>query len=389
MSLKDDRLILAVPMLGEGLGVEVQPTGRPRSNERDYLCVADAHGARLLLPVEPRQGLACSPVLGGLAPSLGHALRWQFFRTVYRFGGLALFPKTQRIRMRGLDRVDWNALGYQGGSAPVPVFLRGTPNRSQKMITFFVEPKSRQVQCIGKFPMGPVAAEKIAKEFRVLERLRTMGIDQTPEPLVWLPHAGAATQSAMAGQARMGPVATEHARFLERLVKPGEGVTVGELKPTLTSSDGRNDAHLERAFDTLCAAYGRPRVPAAVSHGDFTPWNLVYSPDGTLGVVDWEDADDKGFGGEDILHYWLRVRLVFENATGKDIFEQVRKRKAVFRRLEAVAREFGYAIEEVPFLLGLHALRKITFHRRYQLPNRRAQKAMEEFVKLASAWVAR
>lgn len=59
--------------------------------------------------------------------------------------------------------------------------------------------------------------------------------------------------------------------------------------------------------DTWLAALTERRWPVVVQHGDFAPWNLIRSPDGRVGAVDWEYGTLEGFPCLDLAHYVLQV----------------------------------------------------------------------------------
>lgn len=50
--------------------------------------------------------------------------------------------------------------------------------------------------------------------------------------------------------------------------------------------------------------------PIAYQHGDLAPWNLLHSPHGILGAVDWEYGAIEGFPYVDVIHYYLQVSLL-------------------------------------------------------------------------------
>lgn len=65
------------------------------------------------------------------------------------------------------------------------------------------------------------------------------------------------------------------------------------------------------------------RLPVAIEHRDFSPWNVALRPDDSLAVLDWESADLSGSAGPDLIYFlthlaFYRERLMGWRYAGRD-----------------------------------------------------------------------
>jgi hypothetical protein len=68
-------------------------------------------------------------------------------------------------------------------------------------------------------------------------------------------------------------------------------------------------------LDTLLEPLADKAWPLTVHHGDFAPWNLLRTSDGTLRVIDWEYGVLEGFPYLDLAYYVLQTSaLIYRRA---------------------------------------------------------------------------
>jgi len=60
-------------------------------------------------------------------------------------------------------------------------------------------------------------------------------------------------------------------------------------------------------------------VHPVVQHGDFTPWNIKISANGTWTVLDWERGQLQGIPGWDWFHYHLQNEILVGGQTGQEL----------------------------------------------------------------------
>jgi hypothetical protein len=64
-------------------------------------------------------------------------------------------------------------------------------------------------------------------------------------------------------------------------------------------------------------------IRATIQHGDFAPWNIKVSPNGTWTVLDWERGTLNGIPGWDWFHYIIQTSILVEHKSGGEIVNRV------------------------------------------------------------------
>lgn len=164
-------------------------------------------------------------------------------------------------------------------------------------------------------------------------------------------------QTPVSGRPPGPELTSAHHRLLDTLRRP-------EQKPLLETTWGRSirdrvlaapqDRELVTAFDECNEALDGERVPTAVVHGDFVPWNLRGSQT-SLAAYDWENASLEGVPLVDEIHH----RLVVGHLMGgwgveramHDIDTAVARHGSRFRQRQALALVVAYLIEHTARLV--------------------------------------
>lgn len=94
--------------------------------------------------------------------------------------------------------------------------------------------------------------------------------------------------------------------------------------------------------------------PVVLQHGDFTPWNLLQLPQGSLQAIDWEYAELQGMPFLDVAYFILQVSVLVKRWTAKEA-----KRFAVFYLNQKTSQELTLA--ESNALVNLAAYRAYHF----------------------------
>jgi aminoglycoside phosphotransferase (APT) family kinase protein len=66
---------------------------------------------------------------------------------------------------------------------------------------------------------------------------------------------------------------------------------------------------------TRAALEALPPLSLVPEQRDFSPWNVLISPDGDVGVLDWESAEPAGLPLLDLV-YFLAYLAIFRDAAG-------------------------------------------------------------------------
>lgn len=72
------------------------------------------------------------------------------------------------------------------------------------------------------------------------------------------------------------------------------------------------DAKEAPGFDQLAGLLAGRRIHPALMHGDFAPWNVKVSPEGTWKVLDWERGERLGVPGWDWFHFVLQPAVLVD-----------------------------------------------------------------------------
>lgn len=76
---------------------------------------------------------------------------------------------------------------------------------------------------------------------------------------------------------------------------------------------------LQEAFGNKVEQWLEPlassKWPVVLTHGDFTPWNVLQSPSASITAIDWEYGSISGFPYLDALHWTLQVAALLRKAS--------------------------------------------------------------------------
>jgi hypothetical protein len=201
--------------------------------------------------------------------------------------------------------------------------------RSRKIVFFLFEPGAGRPFAVVKVTREPALNQRLENEHRALVWLARRGCVKpgcVPAPLFLGHHAGRAV---------VGEGAVDGTPLRERIrgapdLAPGVRVVDWLLELARASADRRSAAPVDAAdalgclLDRFVELYGPPReqrrflyeqvsrlaegaerFPLVFQHGDPGTWNLLWTREGELGVLDWEAAEVRGVPLWD-LFYFLR-----------------------------------------------------------------------------------
>lgn len=205
----------------------------------------------------------------------------------------------------------------------------GVPGRDQKTIVQLVTPAGAAL-AYAKLAHTPSTRALVAHETHVLRRLAELRVN-APRLLGGGCEHGTAwlVQSGVAGARSPGRLHVPQRRFLADLA----GATHATLRladvPSVRASFERLAALTPRAEPGWCELFGAlaraladagdQRVPCALAHGDFTPWNVVV--DGASACAfDWEHARELAPAGHDALHFTLQQAVLVERIAPARLF---------------------------------------------------------------------
>jgi hypothetical protein len=105
----------------------------------------------------------------------------------------------------------------------------------------------------------------------------------------------------LAGRAERGATANWWDRRVERLLDVLDGASSQLLDGSL----------LQRTRELLAAVED---LPIVCEHRDFSPWNVLVSPEGSLEVLDWESAELEGLPALDLIYFLTYLAFFHDGA---------------------------------------------------------------------------
>ncbi len=265
--------------------------------------------------------------------------KWTAIRVAHRAGFLAALPSVTRVRLPGIENIDWRFLGWSGDASPVPLVYVGTPGISRKAVIHLLSPESGTCEAVVKAPLTQAAHAAILREADVLATLAEENYGCAPRLLYADDERGLATQSALNGRPGSRKLTAEYRALLRSLLLDGERTTIAghaaEWREQVAGMASR-----ETHTGMMTAAWREiddlDPLPACWVHGDFAPWNIRHLPDGRVVLLDWEAAQRSGLPLQDAFHF-LHIQDYLFGA-----------RPAVYSRgVERFARSIGISPEQV------------------------------------------
>jgi hypothetical protein len=113
------------------------------------------------------------------------------------------------------------------------------------------------------------------------------------------------------------------------------------------------DGHLEAAIAGLADRMATVEVAHGMSHGDFTPWNMLHTRD-SINIWDWERASEVRPLGVDALHF------CFETAYQKEHRGPVAAIDVALERSSGALRELGVSPLEAEAIRDVYVLDRLT-----------------------------
>ncbi len=225
-----------------------------------------------------------------------------------------MLPGVARVNISGIEDIDWRSVGWRGNVSPVPVVYMGTPGMTRKAVIHLVNPASGTCEAIVKVPLTEAAGAAILREADVLTTLADEDYTCAPRLLFVDEERGVATQTALNGKPGGRRFTAAYWELLRSLMLPGESTTMAghaaEWQEQLLWAVGceADISVMTAALSELCDP--RP-LPACWVHGDFTPWNMRHLPDGTVALLDWEEAQRGGLPLQDAFHFFHMQDFLF------------------------------------------------------------------------------
>lgn len=190
-------------------------------------------------------------------------------------------------------------------SAVCGAVLDSHPLRTAQQSTVQLRGENDTVLGYLKYAEKEAARKRLRQEHRMLSSLPEG--TASPKPLKYgaLDNGEALLVTPLSGKhlpATFPPDVGLHAFLMSLVVSPP--VTIAE-HPWVRRIRERSEHELDHWFETLSGK----DWPVVIHHGDFVPWNLLRSSDGSLAAIDWERGTLEGFPYLDLAYYILQISL--------------------------------------------------------------------------------
>ena len=107
------------------------------------------------------------------------------------------------------------------------------------------------------------------------------------------------------------------ADLIESWIKSNQKVSLGDTdvwqEITRLTSDNE--------YSEVITELAEKKVLMAAVHGDFSPWNIKISIDGTVNVLDWESYHSNGIAGVDLAHYLVQSKSLISKMWPHEVID--------------------------------------------------------------------
>jgi hypothetical protein len=238
--------------------------------------------------------------------------------------------------LRDLVLAQWQTFGL--GPVPASVswlLLTGGLRSTSKVILLgFADAESRPTIAV-KMPRTPDTAQAVEREGEVLQALQTRFGSTAPPGiprallcervgdipvLVETGFTGAPLLSAWTRN-NYGELALQASDWLANLAGNRPPIPPEEWRPRLVDSvvtrfASNFGAAVDQTFlhDLETQLSDLPALPPACEQRDFSPWNVLLTPEGELAVVDWESAEVNGLPALDLFYFLVNSSFSVDRA---------------------------------------------------------------------------
>jgi hypothetical protein len=238
------------------------------------------------------------------------------------------------------------------GGFPEFGILAGNPNAAGRRFIFLIFNREGKPEAVVKVGTSERAKQLIQLEKYFLTNAKSIpGIPRLRDAHS-SPQAEALALDFIPGDSPGRNDEVKIPNLLSSWLRTEETVLISETRVWF---DLQNACSTNPLFLKLASLLKNKSVRAAVFHGDFAPWNIKVSADGTWTVFDWERGDLNGLPGYDWFHYLIQTRILVTRETTSGLLERLEKLfySSEFKKYAAIADITGIE-RELALLYLLH-----------------------------------
>jgi len=308
--------------LAEQISEALLDTSEDTTVGEPFLALPGSGEPRWLLPQRHRR---IDSTLAAWSPfRLRSQIKWGAVRAANQTGVLSALPNVAPVTIAGLDSFDWRAVGWKGTQNPIVAVHIGTPGMTRKAVLLLVDSTTGTCCTVVKVPLTEAAKRAILREAEVVLTLEREGHGCAPRLIYADYDRGIATQTALLGTTGRRNFAPAYESLLRSFTQKGESTSIVEH-----ASDWQEqllcppcpEVDVSLLADALSELCDTSALPCCWVHGDFAPWNLKHMPDGTVALLDWENAYRGGLPLQDAFHFLHIQDYLFHRQPGAHSLE--------------------------------------------------------------------
>ncbi len=295
-------------------------------------------GQPLLLLPRPRRAAATTMDLYPAQTSRARAAR-AVLRCLCR-ASLSFGTKRIALALRPADSFVRFLLSFAGEPAPAAPtlgILAGNPNTAGQRFLLLVFDTSQR----------PVAVVKagLSERARALIEQEASFLASVPANTPAVPRLRSRFESSRLSALALDFFPGDSPRPWDQAVLPALLASWVDPKRTIQLPEAPNWLRLAEAapagspFPALAQRVSGRTVHPTICHGDFAPWNIKVSPEGTWTALDWERGELVGIPGWDWFHYVIQSSILVGHLATPDLVRRIESLldSVPFRRYAAQA----------------------------------------------------
>ena len=220
--------------------------------------------------------------------------------------------KNEKIPLKNQNLYDF---GYKDFERPIVAFFIGTKGKHQKLICLILSKSNRDKFIAIKYPLGKESWNQIMKEYKILNKLKSYNNFYSPEPLKIDYQKRFYIQKCINGSnSVILHLKKAHYHFLASLMIRDKIIDLEKIRKELINFLQENNQVIsdcnmkDKLNQCIKETNWCGHINQTITHGDFTPWNIIFTKNNLIKVIDWEYASISGLPFYDLYFYKYQLK---------------------------------------------------------------------------------
>ena len=204
------------------------------------------------------------------------------------------------------------------------ILIQNTSHESKKEIKFLINKKTKVIDFIHKKGLNKLGKLAIKNEIKILKYLNKKKINICPKLFL---KKGVYKQGFLSYEFSSIEIDKKKYLFLHKLIQKKK-VSINKFVKEVKSSKLYSEikySYIQKFISKIPTKLDSKYV---ISHGDFTPWNLLENKKKHVVGIDWEYGEYNSLPFVDILHYQTKIDfLINKNNSFNSNFLNITKNK--------------------------------------------------------------